>query len=171
MVWQTDVRDGLTAADVGIAAYLPDGAVSPLVDELESSPLRTVRVEREESAVAVAAGAWIAGERAVVVCQSSGLANAFNAVGSLALPAQTPFVGVVSRRGALGEFNVAQVPTGYGLPGMLDELGVRNEVVSDPERVGDVVRMAAETAFSTRTPYVVCLDATVTGYKREEAGR
>jgi len=27
--------------------------------------------------------------------------------------------------------------------------------------------MAAESAFSTRTPYVVLLDATVTGYKSE----
>jgi len=167
MDWNEAVVEGLAEAGVDLTAYLPDGAVAPVIGALEAADARTLRVEREESAVAVAAGAWVGGERAAVVCQSSGLANAVNALGSLTVPARLPFVGIVSRRGDLGEFNIAQVPGGYGLPGMLDAVGIRNAVVSDPDRAGEVTRMAAESAFSTRTPYVVCLDATVTGYKRE----
>lgn len=167
MGWETDVVDGLIDAEIDLVTQLPDGAMGAVVEDLDAAGIRTLRVEREESAVAAASGTWMTGDRGAVVCQSSGLANAFNALGSLSVPARLPFVAVVSRRGDLGEFNIAQVPAGYGLPGMLDEVGVRNEIVSEPGRLRETIRMAAGTAFSTRTPYVVLLDATVTGYGQE----
>jgi sulfopyruvate decarboxylase subunit alpha len=167
MAWESAIVDGFDAAGIGVVPYLPDTAVAPVLRAVQSAGFRTVRVEREESAVAVAAGAWVGGERGAVVCQSSGMANALNAVGSLAVPADLPFLGVVSRRGDLGEFNIAQVPGGYALPDLLEDLGVRNRTVTDAANLEAVVRKAAETAFSTRTPYVVCLDSAVTGYKQE----
>lgn len=167
MAWERAVVEGLVEAGVDLVAQLPDGALGPVVDGLDEAGVRTLRVEREESAVAVAAGTWVTGDRGAVVCQSSGLANSLNALGSLAVPARLPFVAIISRRGNLGEFNIAQVPAGYGLPAMLDEMNVRNEVVSEPEGIDETVHLAAETAFSTRTPYVVFLDTTVTGYGQE----
>lgn len=167
MGWETDVVDGLMEADVDLVTQLPDGAMGAVVEELDAAGVRTLRVEREESAVAAASGTWVTGDRGAIICQSSGLANAINAIGSLSVPARLPFVAVVSRRGGLGEFNIAQVPAGYGLPAMLDEMGVRNDVVGRPDEVKETVRMAADTAFSTRSPYVVFLDATVTGYGQE----
>lgn len=167
MDWERDVIDGLIEAEIDLVAQLPDGALGPVVEGLEDAGVRTLRVEREESAVAAAAGTWVTGDRGAVICQSSGLANSLNALGSLAVPARLPFVAIISRRGNLGEFNVAQVPAGYGLPAVLDEMNVRNEVVSEPGNIGDTVRLAAETAFSTRTPYVIFLDTTVTGYGQE----
>ncbi|MFB6169207.1 MAG: thiamine pyrophosphate-binding protein [Haloferacaceae archaeon] len=165
MDWAEAAVDGLQRAGVDLVVHLPDSAVDPVLEATEG--VETTLVSREEEAVGVLAGAWVGGRRGALVCQSSGLANTFNALGSLAVPARTPFVGLVSRRGGLGEFNIAQVPTGYGMPEMLDAVGVRNHVVERPEEVGRRTRMAAESAFSTRTPYVVLLDSTVTGYKSE----
>lgn len=167
MGWKEGVLAGLIEADVDLVAQLPDGAMGSIVDELPERGVRTLRVEREESAIAAASGTWVTGDRGAVICQSSGLANAINAICSLSVPARLPFVAVVSRRGDLGEFNIAQVPAGYGLPAALDELGVRNHVISEAGSVETRIRMAAESAFSTRTPYVVFLDATVTGYGQE----
>lgn len=167
MSWETDVVDGLLDAEIDLVTQLPDGAMGGVVEELDSAGVRTLRVEREESAIAAASGTWVTGDRAAVLCQSSGLANSFNAIGSLSVPARLPFVAVVSRRGDLGEFNIAQVPAGYGLPAVLDELGVRNRIVSEPDGIRKTVRMATETAFSTRSPYVVLLDTLVTGYGQE----
>lgn len=167
MDWATAAVEGLARAEVDLVVHLPDSAVDPVLEA--AADVETTLVSREEEAVGVLAGAWVGGRRGALVCQSSGLANAFNALGSLAVPARTPFVGLVSRRGDLGEFNAAQVPTGYGMPEMLDALGVRNHVVERPEEVGRRTQMAAESAFSTRTPYVVLLDSTVTGYKSEAA--
>ena len=165
MDWAEAAVDGLRHAGVDLVVHLPDSAVDPVLEATEG--IETTLVSREEEAVGVLAGAWIGGRRGALVCQSSGLANTFNALGSLAVPARTPFVGLVSRRGDLGEFNLAQVPTGYGMPEMLDAVGVRNHVVDRAEDVGPRTQMAAESAFSTRTPYVVMVDSTVTGYKSE----
>jgi sulfopyruvate decarboxylase subunit alpha len=167
MSWETAIVDGLRDAEIDLVTQLPDGAMGAVVEGLDEAGIRTLRVEREESAIAAAAGTWVTGSRGAVICQSSGLANTLNAIGSLSVPARLPFLALVTRRGGLGEFNVAQVPTGYGLPAMMDELGVRNTVVSEPEAIQQTVRMAAETAFSTRTPYVVFFDSTVTGYGQE----
>jgi sulfopyruvate decarboxylase alpha subunit len=165
MDWAEAAVDGLRHAGVDLVVHLPDSAVDPVLKATDG--IETTLVSREEEAVGVLAGAWIGGRRGALVCQSSGLANTFNALGSLAVPARTPFVGLVSRRGDLGEFNLAQVPTGYGMPEMLDAVGVRNHVVDRAEDVGPRTQMAAESAFSTRTPYVVMVDSTVTGYKSE----
>jgi sulfopyruvate decarboxylase TPP-binding subunit len=83
------------------------------------------------------------------------------------MPARLPFLGIVTRRGDLGEFNLAQVTSGYNMPELLDDVNVRNHSVHDEDNVEERVRMAATTAFSTETPYVLLMETTVTGYKEE----
>lgn len=166
--WAAETVAALRETGVDLAVHLPDTAIDPLTDALaDDDGIETVLVSREEEAVGALAGAWVGGRRGVLVCQSSGLANTFNAIGSLAMPARIPFVGLVSRRGDLGEFNLAQVPMGYNMPAVLDAIGLRNHVVERREDVAERTGMAAASAFSTETPYVVLLDATVTGYKSE----
>ncbi|WP_170977348.1 thiamine pyrophosphate-binding protein [Halorussus salinisoli] len=168
MEWADEALDALEQADIELVAYLPDTKLMPLIDAAEDRDrFETVLVTREEEGVGVVAGAWLGGKRGALLCQSSGLANTFNAIASLAIPARIPFLTITTRRGDLGEFNLAQVPAGYGMPGLLDELGVRNHCIDDLEHVDDRVRMAAETAFATETPYAVLLESTVTGYKEE----
>lgn len=88
---------------------------------------RTVRVAGEESAVNLLSGNWLGGDRGALIYQSSGLANTFNALESASVPWGLPFVGVVSRRGGIGEHNRAQIAGGYNMDAMLDEIGVRNQ--------------------------------------------
>ncbi|WP_436348678.1 thiamine pyrophosphate-binding protein [Natronorubrum sp. FCH18a] len=166
--WILDAVDALKQADVEVVAHLPDSKIGPLIEAIESdSAFETVQVAREEAAIGVLTGAWVGGARGALLCQSSGLANAINAIGSLALPARTPFFAVVTRRGNLGEFNVAQVPVGYNIDRILDDFGVRNDTVTEADDVGHRIRLAAESAFSTATPYIILLEQTVTGSKLE----
>lgn len=168
MSWIDQTVSALEQADIELVAHLPDSSVWPLIQTLEDDDgFQTVRVAREEEAVGVLAGAWLGGMRGVLICQSSGLANSFNALASLTIPARIPFLGIVTRRGDLGEFNLAQVPAGYNMDQLLDDLGVRNMIIDAPEEVGTRVQMAAETAFATETPYVLLFDSTTTGYKEE----
>lgn len=166
--WATEAVTALRTVGVDLAVGLPDTGVAPLLEAFEAADgAETLVVCREEEAVGVLAGAWVGGRRGALVCQTSGLANALNAVGSLSVPARIPFVGLVSRRGGVGEFNRAQVPMGYNMPAVLDAVGVRNRVVERPADVAERTRLAAASAFSTGLPYVVLLDATVTGHKSE----
>jgi sulfopyruvate decarboxylase subunit alpha len=170
MTWVEDATTALAAAGVELVAYLPDSKMGDLIDAVDADErFETVLVGREESAVGVLVGAWVGGTRGALLCQSSGLANTFNAIGSLAVPARVPFLGVVTRRGNLGEFNIAQVPTGYNMDELLDDVGVRNATVTDAENLEETVTLAGESAFSTQSPYVVLIEQTVTGRKSEAA--
>ncbi|MFB6310351.1 MAG: hypothetical protein ABEH64_04115 [Salinirussus sp.] len=164
MAWEQAAYDGLQDASIDTVAYLPDSFVSPLIDLVEDDPaIDTIRVTREESAVSILAGTWLGGSRGALVCQSSGLANAFNALGSHTVPGGLPFVGLVTRRGDLGDHNGAQVPAGYGMPRMLDAIGVRNRHLEPADDAREVVAAACETSFSTHSPYVLLLASTLRG--------
>jgi phosphonopyruvate decarboxylase len=56
----------------------------------------------EGEAVAIAAGAWLAGQKTVVMCQNSGLGNAVNPLTSLSFPFRIPTLLVVTWRGQPG---------------------------------------------------------------------
>ena len=166
MTWYEDAVEALADRDIEVVAHLPDSVVAPLIERVEADDRFTsVPVAREEEAVGVLSGAWLGGRRGALVCQTSGLSNTLNAVGSLSKPWGLPFVGIVSRRGDLGEHNLAQVSGGYGMPRILDEMGVRNGRMDGSTDVGQVVRLAADTAFSTEDPYVLLADVTLTGGK------
>jgi sulfopyruvate decarboxylase alpha subunit len=168
MTWEGDVAAALAANDVTTVAYLPDSAVSSLIERIEDEErFDTVRLSREEEGIGALAGTWLGGGRGALVCQSSGLATTINALASLSVPAHVPLLALVTRRGDLDEFNAAQVPFGYGLDEVLDAIGVRNASLESPEEAGRRVGMAARTAFSTRAPYAVLLESTLTGAKDE----
>lgn len=168
MAWERDIADALAENDVELVAYLPDSAVSPLVDVVrDDDAFTTVELTREEHGIGILSGAWLSHERGALVCQSSGLATTINALASLSKPARVPFLGIVSRRGDLGEFNLAQVPFGYNMPELLDTMGIRNASLESPADARDRVDMAAQTAFATEEPYVVMLESTLTGAKDE----
>jgi len=168
MTWEGDVVDALAATDVTTVAYLPDSAVASLIDRIEAEDrFDAVRLSREEEGVGVLAGTWLGRGRGALVCQSSGLATTINAFASLSVPARIPLLALVTRRGDLDEFNAAQVPFGYGLAEVLDAIRVRNTSLEDPDDAGRRVGMAARTAFSTREPYAVLLESTLTGAKDE----
>ena len=166
MTWHEETVEALRDEDVDVVAYLPDSVLAPLIETVEADDdFEAVPVAREEEAVGVLSGAWLGGRRGALVCQTSGLANTLNAVGSLSKPWGLPFVGIVSRRGDLGEHNLAQVSGGYGMPRVLNEMGVRNSSMRGGADVGQAVRLAAETAFSTEDPYVLLVETTLTGGK------
>lgn len=168
MAWERDVLEALKANDIGTVAYLPDGTAASLIEEIQEDDYFTaIRLAREEEGVGILSGAWLGHERGALICQSSGLATTINALASLSKPARIPFLGLVTRRGDLGEFNLAQVPFGYNMPDILDDIGIRNSSLESPEVVDDRIDMAAKTAFGTEEPYIVLLESTLTGAKDE----
>jgi sulfopyruvate decarboxylase alpha subunit len=168
MEWEQAVMSSLKENEVRTVAYLPDTALSSVIDRVEADDdITAVEVTREEQAVAVVSGSWLGHRRGAILCQSSGLATAINALASLSKPARIPFVGLVTRRGDLGEFNLAQVPFGYAMPDILDDLGVRNHALADGNDVARAVDMATKTAFATEEPYILLLESSLLGAKDE----
>jgi phosphonopyruvate decarboxylase len=93
------------AARAGFDFYtgVPCSFLTPLINRVIGDPsLAYVGAASEGEAVAIAAGAWLAGRRTVVMCQNSGLGNAVNPLTSLNAPFRIPTLLVVTWRGGPG---------------------------------------------------------------------
>jgi phosphonopyruvate decarboxylase len=82
---------------------VPCSFLTPLINGVISDhTLRYVGATSEGEAVAIAAGAWLAGRRTVVMFQNSGLGNAVNPLTSLNAPFRIPSLLVATWRGQPG---------------------------------------------------------------------
>ena len=126
-----------TGTSPGAAADWP-GAVHRA---LKYHPLTT-----EEEGIGLAAGAWLGGERAALLMQSSGVGNCGNAL-TLASNCGFPLLMIVTMRGEWGEFNPWQIPMGQATPDALRLGGVRTLRLARAEEALDTVTAAAKLAF------------------------
>lgn len=82
---------------------VPCSFLTPLINGvLNDRSLRYVGATSEGEAVAIAAGAWLAGRQSVVMCQNSGLGNAVNPLTSLNAPFRIPTLMITTWRGQPG---------------------------------------------------------------------
>ena len=132
---------------------MPDNPLSHVLRELrERYPdVRTTIATREEEAFGIAAGLYLGGHRPTVMLQSSGLGNSLNALTSLLIPYQIPVFAIVSMRGDTAEWNAAQVPMGRAVRGIFESIGIPHTTVNSAGEASETVRLAAKTAFGTRT--------------------
>ncbi len=102
----------IRAEELLIAAYeqqfdfytgVPCSFLAPLINRVVSDrEILYVGATSEGEAVAIAAGAWLAGRETVVLCQNSGLGNTVNTLTSLNWPFRIPTLLVVTWRGQPG---------------------------------------------------------------------
>ena len=93
------------ASATGFSLYtgVPCSFLTPLINRVASDRSATyVGAASEGEAVAIAAGAWLAGRQTVVMCQNSGLGNAVNPLTSLNTPFRIPTLLMVTWRGQPG---------------------------------------------------------------------
>ena len=114
MSWPEVVLQTLKRNDIRLVPYVPDRVLTTLIKNIHADPFfTTFPTAREEEAVGIVSGAWMAGMRGAVLMQTSGFATLANVLASLAIPYQIPLIMFVSERGTLGEFNYGPVA---GLP-------------------------------------------------------
>jgi sulfopyruvate decarboxylase TPP-binding subunit len=109
MPWHQAVVKAHKANEVRLVAYIPDNVLSPLIEAVHADPYFTVICPaREEEAVGIVAGAWMAGLRGITLMQTSGFATLPNALASLVIPYQIPLLMMISERGTLGDHQLGQ---------------------------------------------------------------
>src|SRR5665811_241230 len=134
-------------ADIRQVGYVPDAGHARLIDRCRADPeILDVAVTTEEEGVALAAGAWLGGQRAVLLMQSSGVGNCINML-SLIATCRFPLLALVTMRGEWGEFNPWQVPMGQATAEALAIMGVQVHRVDTSEEAAPTVAAAAAMAF------------------------
>src|SRR3979490_1755795 len=133
--WPDEVYRALKEAGVRQVAMVPDAGHSRLIRSFEADPeTRVVTLTTEEEGVAMLAGAWLGGERGVLLLQSSGVGNCIN---MLSLPAtcRMPLLMLVTMRGDWGDGNAGQVAMGQATRAERDGLGVIVPRADEPDVV------------------------------------
>ena len=164
--WHDDVFAVLRRAKIRQVAYVPDAGHARLIELAQADPdIRAVPLTSEEEGVALAAGAWLGGERAVLLMQSSGVGNCVNML-TLIKNCRFPLVMLVTMRGEWAEFNPWQVPMGTKTQSALELMDVLVHRVDRAEDAGDTVAAALDIAYSGDLAAAVLLSQRLIGAKR-----
>jgi sulfopyruvate decarboxylase subunit beta len=121
---EQDLLDILESCGIDILCSLPCDRVKRLICMADGADFIHLHMTREEEGVGICAGAALAGKRAAMIVQSSGVGNMINALVSLTGFYELPLAIFVSHRGVHKEGIEAQVPLGQALPGLLESLGI-----------------------------------------------
>ena len=162
--WHRHVADALTRNGIRTFATVPDYIVSQVLEHLwADESCQVVTMTREEEGVGLLSGAFMAGRRGALLMQNSGLGNCVNALASLNQAAQIPIVMVISHRGDIGEFNVAQVPMGQATEQVLDALDVRYIKPHSVEEFEAEADGLLKLCFTRNLPVAMLLPGDLTG--------
>ena len=132
--WRDEIFEVLQTHDIKQVYHVPDAGHSRLIEHCQrSNSIRTVPLTTEEEGIALAAGAWLGGQRSALLMQSSGVGNTINMMG-LTKTLRFPFLTLITMRGDYGEFNSWQYPMGQGTPKVLEAMGVLLYSVDKAER-------------------------------------
>ena len=163
--WSAQVFKTLKDADIAQVSYVPDAGHADLISTcLADDHLKTTRLTTEEEGVALALGAWLGGERSVLLMQSSGVGNCINML-SVIQETRSPLLMLVTMRGEWGEFNPWQIPMGQGTAKALEDAGVIVYHVDEPGDLTETVYAASQIAFNAYRPAAVLIGQRVVGFK------
>ena len=166
--WQEEIYSILKEGGVRQVAYVPDAGHSHVIRRVHADPdMRGVVLTTEEEGVATVCGAWLGGQRSVLLMQSSGVGNCINML-SLVQNCRFPFLCLVTMRGEWAEFNPWQVPMSRASQVSLEAMGVTVLRASRPEEVGETVRAGFDAVFQGGESVAVLLSQSLIGRKKWE---
>jgi sulfopyruvate decarboxylase alpha subunit len=164
--WPQETFRVLKQLGVRQVAYVPDSGHSELIRTCHADrELTTVVLTTEEEGVAMLAGAWLGGERGVLLMQSSGSGNCINMLG-LTAECRFPLLMLITMRGHWGEFNPWQVPMSQATAPALAAMGVVVHQVDEPGRIAETVDAAGRLAFHTGRSVAVLISQRIVGAKQ-----
>ncbi|MBM4128029.1 MAG: sulfopyruvate decarboxylase subunit alpha [Nitrospira sp.] len=138
--------------DVGVDFFtgVPDSILGGIIAELMNRRLYTSAV-REDEAVGMATGAYMAGKMPAVLMQNSGLGTSLNTLISLNVIYRQPCILIVSWRGQGGKDAPEHLVMGEVMPQFLDTMKIPHRTLTEKTATDDF-RWIAETYKKQQIP-------------------
>jgi sulfopyruvate decarboxylase alpha subunit len=147
-------------------SYVPDAGHSQLIRMFSADRDVTTNVlTTEEEGIAIAAGAWLGGQRSVLLMQSSGVGNCINML-SLSAIGRFPLLMLVTMRGEWAEFNPWQVPMSRATQPSLEAIGLKVMRAETAEDLVETVESAASLAYDSDQQIAVLIGQRLIGKKK-----
>jgi sulfopyruvate decarboxylase alpha subunit len=163
--WQSQVYAALKSARITLLAYVPDAGHAQMIEAAHGdADMHAVVLTTEEEGIAFATGAWLGGQRAVLLMQSSGVGNCVNML-TLPVNCRVPFFTLITMRGEWAEFNPWQVPMGTATPSVLTAAAVHVRRADRPDEAAEMVAAGASLAFDSAVPVAVLFSQRLVGAK------
>ncbi len=160
MIHARDFVDAARARGFQCYAGVPCSFLTPFINYvIGAEGLRYLSAANEGDAVAIAAGAWLGGQRAVAMMQNSGLGNAVSPLTSLTHTFRIPILVVCTHRGAPG---VADEPQ-HELMGaitekLFDTMGIAWATFPrEPAAVTTALAVIDQHMLTTSLPYALIM--------------
>ena len=150
---------GIKAAGVKSISALPETWLVYLLQLAEDDPdVHLIEVAKEEEAIGIAAGAYLAGQPHLLLMQNHGFLAAINGIVSLAMSYRIPLCMLIALRGHWGEPYPWHTQGGLHTEPVLRALGIPFEYARDPAKVGLQIKQALTFAQSSLSPVALLLD-------------
>jgi sulfopyruvate decarboxylase alpha subunit len=163
--WPDQLFEILKRGSVRQVGYVPDAGHARLIDRVRADvEIHDIALTTEEEGVALAAGAWLGGERSALLMQSSGVGNCINMF-SLARTCRFPLLMFITMRGEWEEFNPWQVPMGSIVDPVLKLCEAEIYRANTPEEVAGAAERAVQQAFGNEGIAAVILSQELIGRK------
>lgn len=165
VAWPDQLFEVLKASDIRQVGYVPDAGHARLIERCKAdAAIRDVVLTTEEEGIALAAGAWLGGQRAALLMQSSGVGNCINML-SLVRACRFPMLMLITMRGEWEEFNPWQVPLGSIVEPVMKLCEAHVARVDAPEKVAETAQAAVQLAFGDDRAVAVILSQKLIGAK------
>ena len=160
-------------AGIDFYAGVPCSFLTPIINRVIADPRYDyVAAASEGEAVAIAAGAWLAGRGASVMCQNSGLGNAVNPLTSLNEPFRIPLLLVVTWRGGPGlEDEPQHRLMGQITPDLLTVMNIPHRPFPDSDAaVGPALAEALAHMAQTGLPFAFIMEKGAVAMSKLDGG-
>ena len=163
--WSISIYELLHKHFIRQVVYVPDSGHSSLINQCHRDrTIETFVMSTEEEGVAHLSGAWLGGDRGLMLMQSSGVGNCVNMF-SLITECRIPFVTFITMRGQWGEFNPWQVQMGQNTHEILSLSGFVVHTIDNPEDVVETIDAGLKLAFDSSRAIAVLLSQRLIGRK------
>ena len=163
--WPVQIFRKFQEFNIRQVTYVPDAGHAQLIELCESADdMQSIVLTAEQEGIGILAGAWLGGERGVLLMQSSGVGNCVNTF-SLAKVCGFPLLIIVTMRGEWGELNPWQIPMGQITADVLRLTGAVVYEVTEPQFAASAVEAAARIAFNGGLMAAVLLSQRMLGTK------
>lgn len=136
---------------------VPCTIIGNLIADLTNRPdVNYVPSVREDVAVAVASGAYMAGKRPAVLMQNSGLGQCLNVLTSLNLIYNLPCLLIITWRGHNGKDAPEHLVMGEACTKILEAVGISYHVI-DTTNVKELIDLSYKYTFEKNKPVALFL--------------
>ncbi|HUT51057.1 MAG TPA: molybdopterin cofactor-binding domain-containing protein [Alphaproteobacteria bacterium] len=150
--------EGLKDAGVSIVAALPESLLASIYRACEQDDqIRYIPVTNEAELPGIVAGAYLAGKKAVMIMENSGLRQALEPIARYAYCHAMPMVMVMCYRGDLGEENWWGHNHAQTMEPILDAIRIPWRTVRKIEDIMPSIKKAIKHADSSQWPVALVL--------------